>query len=277
MTIAILSITLFSCNKKSNNPLQDRIDWIVQSISGNVEPNVVTIDNVPEREVTLSFMIDGSNLRVSDQILSRPVSIVEDVNFYYVLDRAQHAIFKFDKNLNYRGKYGREGRGPGEFMTPTDLVTDGNHFYVYDTQNLRIQVLDKNFNYLYSFEGQPTPIGKNLELKNHLLYVHDRSIYKDKLIDVYETRSNNKIKELMPVIMMPGEQPLALNRIEFSTNNEGYLAIGYRALPYIFIYNPMMELEHVLHLGNLETREKADKIQTGESVYIKFGGERETI
>jgi len=274
LVLILLFVTTLSCNNKTNNPLQNRIDSVIQSVSGDLEPKIISINNLSEREVSLSFMINGSDLKESNRILSRPVSIVENENFYYVLDRAQHTIFKFDKKLNYRGEFGREGRGPAEFMTPTDLVTDGNHFYIYDTQNLRVQVLDREFNYLHSFEGQPIPNGKNLSNNNRLLFVLDRSRNKEKILDVYDISTLDKIYELMPIIMQPGEQPLALNRIEFSSNAQGYLVVGYQALPYIFIYNEMQELQQVLHFGIMESKEKPDN---GESVFIQLEDGKESI
>ena len=60
-------------------------------------------------------------------------------NSIMVYDYQHKSLFQFDYEFNLIGEYGREGRGPEEFVNPTDLMTDDTgYFWIVDGRNSRI-------------------------------------------------------------------------------------------------------------------------------------------
>lgn len=60
-------------------------------------------------------------------------------NSIMVYDYQHKSLFQFDYEFNLIGEYGREGRGPEEFLNPTDLITDDTgYFWIVDGRNSRI-------------------------------------------------------------------------------------------------------------------------------------------
>jgi DNA-binding beta-propeller fold protein YncE len=73
----------------------------------------------------------------------------------FVADTHYSRVLIYDKDGQLLDKFGRPGRGPGEFEMPTDVAVDrqGN-IYVSETGgNDRISKFDAKFNYIQSFGG----------------------------------------------------------------------------------------------------------------------------
>ncbi len=67
----------------------------------------------------------------------------------YVLDSGNHRVQKFDKNLKYVCTIGRNGQGPGEFLTPDNIDVDLNgNINIFDYGNIRIQTFSPDGEYL---------------------------------------------------------------------------------------------------------------------------------
>jgi hypothetical protein len=82
--------------------------------------------------------VEGSSADVFGRI--RKVSVNRAGDFFVLDDRA-FALKWFNNKGQLLGKAGRQGRGPGEFQTPTALFVDAqNRIHVYDRRNSRISV-----------------------------------------------------------------------------------------------------------------------------------------
>lgn len=68
-------------------------------------------------------------------------TILEDGSILYV-DNTIHKAFYFNKNGDFVRSFGREGRGPGDFLDINDLFVDDNEVYFFDSKNSRIQIFD---------------------------------------------------------------------------------------------------------------------------------------
>jgi hypothetical protein len=58
-----------------------------------------------------------------EMLFASIVSVCEDDRFnFYVLDRMEHAVFKFSPEGRLLAKFGRKGQGPGDFQSPGRIV-----------------------------------------------------------------------------------------------------------------------------------------------------------
>jgi DNA-binding beta-propeller fold protein YncE len=73
----------------------------------------------------------------------------------FVADTHYNQVLIYDQDGNLLGKFGKPGRGPGEFEMPTDVAIDHDgNIYVSETGgNDRISKFDAEFNYTKSFGG----------------------------------------------------------------------------------------------------------------------------
>lgn len=86
-----------------------------------------------------------------------PVEIRYDSKNVYILDASDHHIVVFDKFGKYIHKFGKKGRGPGEFDMPSGMDLFKEFIYVADKMNRRIQILDKEGNYIKGFNIKFSP------------------------------------------------------------------------------------------------------------------------
>jgi hypothetical protein len=78
-------------------------------------------------------------------------------NSIMVYDYQHKSLFQFDYEFNLIGEYGREGRGPEEFLNPTDLISDDSgYFWIVDGRNSRITKWSDNGDLVFE---QPVPSG----------------------------------------------------------------------------------------------------------------------
>lgn len=67
----------------------------------------------------------GAPLEVGRQemLFASIVSVCEDAQLnIYVLDRMEHAVFKFSPEGRLLAKFGQKGQGPGDFQSPGQIV-----------------------------------------------------------------------------------------------------------------------------------------------------------
>jgi len=97
-------------------------------------------------------------------------------------DLKQSQIVEFDNDGRLLQKFGRKGRGPGEFLRIIGLSLDNeNHFYVYDSSQLRISKFDENGNHLKDF---------GIDFRGHQMKYFDEKLY---LYSSFEFRDNSKM------------------------------------------------------------------------------------
>jgi len=78
----------------------------------------------------------------------KDIAFLKDGSFFAtgLGDRGSHSVYKFDKNGNFIKKFGRKGRGPGDFYFPGDLsILDNKYLLIGEyATNRRISVFDLN-------------------------------------------------------------------------------------------------------------------------------------
>jgi len=93
--------------------------------------------------------IKGSEI---DFLLIRPTIIKEDQKGnIFIYDSQEKSITKLNNEMNFVKKFGRKGKGPGEFLRINLLELDEKGcVYIYDSGNMRLTVFDNDGNYLRS-------------------------------------------------------------------------------------------------------------------------------
>ena len=88
--------------------------------------------------------------------------------------KGESRVLKFDRDGEFIGTWGGEGRGPGEFNVPHSIVCDGKRqLYIADRSNERIQVFDLDGNYLRESSHPGTPCGLCLcNDRRHIMMAH---------------------------------------------------------------------------------------------------------
>ncbi len=147
-------------------------------------------------------------ISAGDSNLSRGTSItdfmdavsltVDGMENIYVLDAGANQIVKFDSELNYLKRNGKQGWADGQFDNPTCIdASSGLDIFVSDGKNYRIQRLDLQLNYISSLFTNTEDIPDNLKFRTPVasLVLNSRELY---VID----QDNNRI-----VVYKDGKNP----------------------------------------------------------------------
>ena len=88
-------------------------------------------------------------------------------------ENGNNRVIKYDKNGKYLLEFGKNGKGPAEFLqSPHDLAIDKEgRVYVADRGNAEIQVFDVNGKLLHVWDQFGEPSG--VYIRNEILYVAD--------------------------------------------------------------------------------------------------------
>lgn len=97
-----------------------------------------------------------------------PVCVrVDKQGALYIPDAKEHKVWIFEADGTFRGSFGREGQGPGEFRDPSDLafLPDGR-ILVGDGGNRRVHIFDAQGKFLKMFPIPDQPVGRMLVKDN---------------------------------------------------------------------------------------------------------------
>lgn len=146
------------CRSVARAGLLAVLPWIVTpptAASGFLlqqQPRVVHNGSLPAEDCQLRLERDLV-LGVSDQpeeqaFGSIMASAVAEDGSIFIVDGTNKQVSVFDRNGNFVRRFGRSGRGPGEFEHPYRIRVTGTEVYVYDRSLHRINVYDRSGNFL---------------------------------------------------------------------------------------------------------------------------------
>jgi DNA-binding beta-propeller fold protein YncE len=133
-----------------------------------------------------------------DTSLDKPMDVAKIGEFLYVTDTNNKQVQVFDTAGTAIFKFGKEGRGKGEFMFPYGITGDSNgNVYVADLYNGKISIHDKKGNFIDYFKeadkkNKVIEAPGGLRIVNETLYVTD--IQKNKVF-VFDLKGN-KLSEV---------------------------------------------------------------------------------
>ena len=109
------------------------------------------------------FDAAGQFLRIIGEVgsFTFPVHCVQYEKYLIVSDRDEHCVKVFDWNGKFLYKFGKEGKGDGEFNKPDCLlINKAGHLMVCDEFNHRVQVFELNGKFITKFGTNGSAIGE---------------------------------------------------------------------------------------------------------------------
>lgn len=95
----------------------------------------------------------------------------------YVLNAMPNVLYRFDNNGKFICQIGKQGRGPGEYLTIGNIdVNEKQEVILFDSELCRVLVFDKQGKFLRAFENEYYPYGEILCL-NDTLYALENYFY----------------------------------------------------------------------------------------------------
>ena len=90
-----------------------------------------------------------------------PIHCVQHDKYLIVSDRDEHCIKVLDREGRFLCKFGKKGRGEGEFNAPDSVsVNKAGHLMVCDSWNHRVQVFELNGKFVKQFGTKGSGIGE---------------------------------------------------------------------------------------------------------------------
>ena len=92
---------------------------------------------------------------------SFPIHCVQCGEYFIVSDSSEHCIKVFNREGHFQYKFGKEGKGDGEFNCPAYLlVNELQHLFVCDRENHRVQVVELNGKFIGKFGAKGSKLGE---------------------------------------------------------------------------------------------------------------------
>ena len=90
-----------------------------------------------------------------------PVHCVQCGEYFIVSDSNEHCIKVFNREGHFQYKFGKNGKGDGEFNDPCYLlVNESQHLFVCDEKNHRVQVFELNGKFIGKFATEGSKLGE---------------------------------------------------------------------------------------------------------------------
>lgn len=144
---------------------------------------------------------------MQDTVLYSPSGIITDKKGnIFVLDYVGKFAKKFSSKGKFINKYGRPGKGPGEFLYPAKIYLDEkDSVYIYDSSNNILTAFLKNVKQIHMKAGTLAVEFCPLNEKN--IIVLKSSIKSPKILEKYDINSKllNEFTEIFDIKSLPRE------------------------------------------------------------------------
>lgn len=155
LSVALLTSFFFliTCSQKEHTPTLDENG--IEIIS-NPEYGIWQDMEVPpfKFELLNEITLDDTEELIIGSI--RHLITDNDGNIYF-LDSRQSKLISLKPDGSLRWAIGQEGKGPGDFESPTGMTTDGDYLYIGNIQGSRLDMFGYSGNFVKS-----TPFSKDL-------------------------------------------------------------------------------------------------------------------
>ena len=108
------------------------------------------------------------------------MSCVQCGEYFIVSDSSEHCIKVFNREGHFQYKFGKCGKGDGEFSWPWFLsVTQSKHLLVCDESNHRIQVFELDGKFVGKFGTKGSTLGEFDEPRSVAVLSNDQIVVSD--------------------------------------------------------------------------------------------------
>jgi len=241
----IIYLSLIGCSEEQKTLPKTENETLNKILDSAPSYSLIPIDGTPVDTV----FADGNNTitlqsRESQTILGRVTGLTSWNDSLYVADQQNSIIWRVNEGSGNLRTYGRRGNGPGEFEMLMGIAHNSSSLI--SVEPAKIQIFNRNMTIKH--EISQVVYGEKLAVSDKHLFIALNPNTNNELIQVREsTHPFDEVARIMNPIIPTGFQPAAYNSIEIAANSNGYLAITYNGLPYLFIFNPEFEIEHVLY------------------------------
>jgi len=213
-------------------------------------------------ELELKFFFPTKEMEEEDNYLWSPVQLFQDSSGnIYVPDQKRHAVMCFDSSGKFIRKIGKQGQGPGDFLTPGDVFVTKDYLVIREIGNSRFQYLDLEGKYLRSFKV----------FKQYTSFVINEN---DLVIGVPLLYSRDNVRNLIDVLSPEGrllysfgelfiykDISVTLNKLKLGLNKKGELLVAFDLFPLVRKYSLKGEFlaEYRIENKTMDDKEKYNK------------------
>ncbi|MBK8945426.1 MAG: 6-bladed beta-propeller [Ignavibacteriae bacterium] len=290
--IVIIPILLNTCTENSNSKKVGMENNETRPIQfGKTKKELVfTFNKVDDddsqrkiSEINLNSKLEIGGIDTNLFLYPSNVRIDEKKNIY-IVDNLDCSVSKFDKSGNFITKYGRKGKGPGEF---------DNAFYFDVTQDGKVAIVSPNDFKFTVFDNDKMFEVKDKNSPNRLCFFSSEEIIIFQLFDPITTSpivkvnfKNRELFEYQNILSKKtfggenfGMLPLLLGDIHnYNKNQIVYIA---RVLGYIIIYNETGKISKVFKQLNKSKTPGYERIESKnkdmDSPIIRFPRREELL
>ena len=137
------------------------------------------------------FTPDGRFVvKIGSGYSSDPVHSVQCGEYFIVSDQKEHCIKVFNREGHFQYKFGKRGKGDGEFICPGYLlVNESQHLFVCDRKNHRVQVFELNGKFIGKFGTEGSKLGEFKQPLSVAMLSNGRIVVSDEInhrIQIFE-------------------------------------------------------------------------------------------
>ena len=270
MLLVLAAVSVTACQEEDTALVRVVDSPMIDSLLAAAPQTVIDMDAL-EEEVWLADLTVG--VSQDTLILGSAEAIASVGDSLYIADEQANAIWAVSLDGKLRRRIGGKGKGPVEFSGLQDIDYNGRYVFVHEGGSQRVQALTDKFEYAGSFQipaGLPeiavtskdlfVPCRKGMEW---LICIRDASL-------PFEFRQNGLLRSL-------NLSPVSYDFYRITAVPSGELTfIGYRGLPYLFVYDTSREHVQTIRFHGSFVRELADN-PTIEMPGVPFPGMRNFI
>lgn len=131
--IFVVLIVLIGCTKNNNNSVKHEVK-VVKGVKIHTNKNIASVDKL-DMNFKEKFVLDGNdeNNKEANFALFPGTPVLKDkLGNYYLIDKKESKVKKFDKTGKFITAFGGKGNGPGEFQMAQSFVILEDSVYITD-------------------------------------------------------------------------------------------------------------------------------------------------
>ncbi|PID57680.1 MAG: hypothetical protein CR986_08850 [Ignavibacteriae bacterium] len=158
--------SLIACTSKEKNIFIDKEKLLVKMGKKNIEIplafSVVEQESNKRNWKNIYIEFEKKLGGLEDTTFFMPTRIKTDSNEeILILDRPDHSIKKLTSSGNLLNRYGRYGRGPGEFLSPMEFDYLDSTLVILDPNMKKCEVFYDNLNYTINLDNNAFAVCKS--------------------------------------------------------------------------------------------------------------------